>query len=524
MPDRILHHPFDPLPRRLEEADALLKGRFRFAGESVDANGISIFDCTAPGRAWMAALHGFDWLAALSGAGGEPARCLATELVTQWLARNSRYAEPPWLPEVTARRLVHILAHGRFMLANSDMLWRSRLFVSLREQAGQLDRIVDEAPPGLPRLEAAAAHVLSCACLDDNRRRLEAGLRRLELELASQILPDGGHVSRSPEELLLAYRQIVMTADALVAAGVAVPAGLRGAQDRVAPMLRFFRHGDGALALFNGGGEGDAGMIEALLARDEVRGQPFVHAPHSGYQRLVAARSVAILDSGIPPSGPLSIRAHAGCLAFEFGAGSQRLIVNCGADKDGPAGWNGALRATAAHSTVTLADSSMAAVVAPGMARELLGARVLGRPIHAESERRETPQGWCVHAGHNFYQHDFSVVHHRQLTLSPQGTKLTGRDRLLPKSAREKRRGVPFAARFHIHPDVRVSSSERGDILLKLPNGDGWRFRYGGSIEIEESVYVGQGTVRRAEQLVLSGVVKDEPVECAWVIELIGAD
>jgi uncharacterized heparinase superfamily protein len=410
------------------------------------------------------------------------------------------------------------------MLANSDVLWRSKLFVSLRQQTAQLGRIAGEAPPGLPRLEAAAAYVLSCACLDDNPRRLESGLARLDQEIAAQILPDGGHVTRSPEELLLAYRQIVMSVDALAAVGVAVPSGLRGARDRLAPMLRFFRHGDGALALFNGGGEGDAGMIAALLARDEVRGQPFLHAPHSGYQRLAAARSIAIMDCGGLPPTQFSQHAHAGCLAFEFSASGQRLVVNCGADREGSPRWDGALRATAAHSTVTLADTSMAPVLSPGLARDLLGPRLLGGPVRIETERHETQHGWRVEADHGFYVQEFGIRHQREMMLTKHGTKLSGCDRLFPEPTGRRRGAVSFAARFHIHPDVRVSLSHRGDILLKLPNGEGWRFRHGGMISVEESIYVGQGSVRRAEQLVLSGFVKDDPVETAWTFEQIGAD
>ena len=49
--------------------------------------------------------------------------------------------------------------------------------------------------------------------------RLEAGLARLEEEIERQILPDGGHVSRSPEALLYAYRHLIMVMDALIGAG-----------------------------------------------------------------------------------------------------------------------------------------------------------------------------------------------------------------------------------------------------------------------------------------------------------------
>ena len=511
------------MPRRLEDADSLLKGHFGFAGETVDAPDGSIFDRSAPSLAWAAALHGFDWLPALSSAGGDAARALAVGLTGEWVERYRRYAEPAWLPEVTARRLIQLFAHGQFILANSDVLWRSKLFVSLREQSASARPHRREAPPGLPRLEAAAALVLSSTCLDDSPRRLEAGIAWFSEEIATQILADGGHVSRSPEELLFAFRILTMVMDALTETGAAVPAALRSTHDRIAPMLRFFRHGDGALAHFNGGGEGDARMVATLLARDEVRGQPFLDAPHSGYQRLSAAKSVAILDCGAPPPAAYSCRAHAGCLAFEFGVGSQRIIVNCGAET-GDGRWGGALRASAAHSTITLADTSMTPTLGPGLARNLLGPRLLANAGRVETGRGATSQGARIEASHDFYLEAFGIRHHRELTMSPAGSRLTGCDRLLPRTAHRSRAAVPFATRFHVHPDIRLSPSQRGDILLKLPNGEGWRFRHGGSVAVEESVYVERDSVRHSEQIVLSGTIRDDSVEIAWVFEQMGAD
>ena len=520
--DRIVFHPYDALPRRLEDADALLHGKFRFNGESVEVKEGSIFDKQAPSLRWAEALHGFAWLPPLSAAGGDPARMLATNLISQWIKRNGRYAEPASSAHVLARRLVHIFAHGRIVLSNSDMLWRSKVFVSLRDQSRLLARIAGEAPEGMPRFEAAAALALSGACLVDSPKRLDAGLTFLEGEIARQILPDGGHISRSPEDLLHAYRLTTMVMDALTAIAHEVPLELRSARDRMAPMIRFFRHGDGGLALFNGGQESDTRMIAGLLARDEVRGQPFAFAPHSAYQRIAAGRTLFVMDCGAPPPGGFSVNAHASCLAFELSAGTHRIVVNCGAASDArSATWDTALRATAAHSTLTLADTSTGAILRAGLARDFLGARLLDGVSEIETRRVETPQGWMVEASHNGYVAPFGVRHERQVTLGPQGNSLIGADRLLPKT-KMRPPGLPFVIRFHIHPDVRVSQSQSGDVLLKLPNGDGWRFRAGVAAVIEESVYLGGDTLRRSEQLALSGTLADAAVEIAWVFEQIG--
>ena len=522
--DHIVFHPWDALPRRLEEADSLLRGRFRFHGQTVEVpDGVSVFDLAPPNIAWQEALHGFSWLPALSTAGGDAARRLATNLIGQWVKRHGKYSQIAWAPHVMARRLAHIFSHGRLVILNSEMMWRSRLFVSLREQCRMLERISMEAPDGLPRLEAAAVLALSGLCLDDSPKRLEIGLARLQNEIERQILPDGGHVSRSPEALLSAYRHVIMVMEALSAVGAEPPHALRNAHDRMAPMLRFFRHADGALALFNGGAEGDPRMIAGLLARDDIRGQPFHHARHSAYQRLAAGRTLCLLDCGKTPPGAFALGAHAGAGAFELSSGNDRIVVNCGSGGLTHQAWNAALRATAAHSTLTLSDTSSAQILPAGLARDLLGPRLMGGPKEPVARRVETAQGWTAEAMHDAYVELFGVRHERQITLSPQGLMVTGRDRLVPVGDRATA-GLGFAVRFHIHPDVRVSPLEGGGILLKLPGGEGWRFRAGGgSLDVEESVYLGGPTVRRAEQLVVTGTMKEAPAEIAWVFEQIVA-
>jgi uncharacterized heparinase superfamily protein len=439
------------------------------------------------------------------------------------LVRNGRYRLPAWQPEVIARRLINICAHGRFFLASSDLLWRSKFYVSLRNQARILSRSVSEAPDGLPRLRAAAALAVAGLCLSDSRNTAQ-GLALLKREIERQILPDGGHVSRSPESLLDAFVILGMVEEALSAANRGTQPGLRNALDRMAPMLRFFSMGDGALAVFNGGNEGDSRLVGSVLANDEVQGKPFGHAPYSGYQRLVAGKALIVQDVGVPPPEAFSLGAHASCLAFEFSVGASRLIVNCGGGLTRTEAWTRALRGSAAHSTLTLNDASSSELLPPGTLEVLLGPRLMTRGGRAETRRGETAQGYLLDSSHDLYAPRFGIIHRRRLTLSPKGTSLEGADKLIPLRHGPRRgRGLSFALRFHVHPDVRLSLAQGGSVILKLPNGEGWRFRCGAPLEVEESVYLGGGTLRRTEQLVLTGQVRDEEVECAWVFEQVGA-
>ena len=69
-----------------------------------------------------------------------------------------------------------------------------------------------------------------------------------------QILPDGGHISRNPGALIELLVDLLPLRTAFTARNIAPPPALLNAIDRMMPMLRFFRHGDGNFALFNGMG------------------------------------------------------------------------------------------------------------------------------------------------------------------------------------------------------------------------------------------------------------------------------
>ena len=104
------------------------------------------------------------------------------------------------------------------------------------------------------------------------------------------------------------------------------------------------------------------------------------------------ARTVIQLDCGQVPEGDFALDAHAGFLAFELSSGAGRLVVNCGAGGDDHAGWDAALRATAAHSTLTLADTSSAQILPPGLARDLLGPRLTGGPLEPPAAAGKPPR------------------------------------------------------------------------------------------------------------------------------------
>src|SRR5262249_27080228 len=136
------------------------------------------------------------------------------------------------------------------------------------------------------------------------------------------------------------------------------PQQLLNAVDRMMPMLRFFRHGDGNFALFNGMGPTSTDLLTTILAYDDARGTPLSNPPHSGYQRVEARGTLILMEPGGPPQRAVSQEAHAGCLAFELSSKLYRIVVNCGLPGTSRESWRQMARTTAAHSTVTFNEVS----------------------------------------------------------------------------------------------------------------------------------------------------------------------
>jgi len=350
-------------PQELRTADAtraseIYAGRFAFAGKVVICDRRSPFEMTAPSNEWAVQLLGFGWLRHLRAADSAITRANARSLVDDWINLQGRWDKTGWRTDILSRRIMSWLSQAPLVLQDADVRFYRRFIRSLTRQAKHLRRVAGQARDGLPRLQALMALAFIALCMQGQSRYLRATLRKLSEELNRQILPDGGHISRNPGVLIELLLDLLPLRQVLTHRNVAPPAALNNAVDRMMPMLRFFRHGDGNFALFNGMGPTPVDLLATVLAYDDARGVPVANAPHSGYQRLDADKTVLLADAGRAPPLSLSQEAHAGCLSFELSWKRHRIVVNCGLPAVNRETWRQVARATAAHSTVTFNDMS----------------------------------------------------------------------------------------------------------------------------------------------------------------------
>ena len=191
---------------------------------------------------------------------------------------------------------------------------------------------------------------------------------------------------------------------------------------------------------------------------------------------------------GGPPPPAFAGTAHAGTLAFEFSVGTQRVVLNCGAAPPSQPAALAASRATAAHSTLVLADASSGRFVAGGR----LGGMLYAGPRSVTVSRNDLPDHLLLDLSHDGYARRFGYVHHRRLALAIAGHHLAGEDRLVPVNAgRKKRQRLPFAIRFHLHHALRAAATADGTaVRIAFPSGESWLFEaHGMPVSIEESIF-----------------------------------
>jgi len=497
-----------------DQGQAILKGHFLYAGQTVDvgANG-DPWSIALPSEDFAIWLHGFSWLEDLNVLGSTTAAVRARFLLDRWIAVYGKWNPYSWQPDILATRLYNVLAHWSPMLTLDKLTEAAQARrINVMRQLKRLRRIYKRTTPGLSRFQAAAALAIGGARMTERSDGfLGRGLDWLDDEIEAQVMPDGGHVSRSPEQTLRAL-EILLTLDQILSRrGVEGTRAMGRAIDRLLPAAALFKAADGGLVSFNGGSAVLSSRIATSFAAIPKSPKTLTTCPHMGYQRVANGKSVLVLDTGSSPERPFDLDAHLAPLALEFSTEAGRLFVNCGWSKEQPGSWRRPMRSTAAHTTLTLGDRSSGNLIKSGFAACLVGDAIARAAGPARAARKDQPQGTWIEAAHEGYVKTTGLTHSRRLYLDADGHDFRGEDSLsVPTGAvpisHDK---IPFDIRFHLHPDVRVSlAQDQKSALLIQPGQIAWRFRTdGGPLTIEQSAYLAEGyRPGKCEQIVISGM------------------
>ena len=475
-PDRLVVAPIDLRIADPHIAEEIYSGRFAMGGSLLDTEGGSPFQIDVPNQSFSRSLHGFGWLRHMRAADHDLAFANARALVDDWITVEGRELRGlAYEPDVLANRLIAWFSHSPIVLRGADHGFYRRFLKSIALQTRYLRHVAGAMPADATRFKARIALAMASLCLPSGTSTVRSAARNLDMEIDQQILPDGGHISRNPMVLIELLTNLLPLKQTYINLGQKPPRNMPAGMDRMFSALRSLRHSNGELVLFNGASCVSADRMLGVLRYDETSGTAFREMPHSHYQRLSAGNAVLVADTGPPPRGILSTKAHAGCLAFELSSGANCFIVNAGAPVVANPQYADFCRMTAAHSTVTLGDRSSLKFSHSPFLGPIVTAGV--HRVSTESLDEEGKhQGFS--ATHDGYATSLRLLHRRKIRMLASGYEVQGRDELLrpdesPPQADDRTVAV---ARFHIHPTITVTQDDEGVVHLTAGDGESWAF------------------------------------------------
>ena len=460
-------------------------------------------------------LHNFCWLPALNIKTEKELGCL---IIDQWINNFSNYNEKYWTLDVVTMRLIYWISSYEIIFKNSDLIFRSKVINNIVKQTKHLFKNISLVNSGVDKIKSLAALILVGNSFEQYEEYTQYGLKNLEDELGSFINKDGFVKSKNPEDLFWTLYFLVLIKEWLTLSRKQTPAFINIYINSLGICFKFLRFSNGDLPLFNGANHVNTEKFYEFL---ESRGYEFENMENifCGYAKIKSKKIELFIDANNPSSMLHSRNYQAGPLSFELASNGIKFICNSGSGKNLGEELSYLSSSTAAHSTLTINDTSSCIFQKNALIRKYFGNSLIEKHnIFKQEFKNDKEFIQCIIA-HDGYEKRFKILHERQITLFKSKNHIEGIDSLKCKSLENK--NLTFSVRFHIHPDIRITKTMGNDILLSSSKSEGWIFRSPQiPTKIEKNLYFGNpDNIKESSFILLEGNIENENTNIIWHLE-----
>lgn len=290
-------------------------------------------------------LHGFEWLRDLRSVSTNQSRKLVREMIEHWIDSNHSWSKkswlsPSWRPHIMGHRLSNWISLFDFFGTSADDAFRHKILNSICQQYQHLQRVYGRSKNIFHNFLALKGLIFCAATLPKENGKIPTYVKLLEKNLKRQIMPDGGHISRSPVVQVHLLKDLIDIRSLVTHANKEAQQVIQSTIQSIAPIVRLFRHGDGGISNFKG--DVNMGMfpylmrsttgalVDTALSLSDVRGRPSGRADYMGYERFSNKTSLLLLNTkvSLAPYNLLDpIDQGMNILDFEWSLGRQRIIA-----------------------------------------------------------------------------------------------------------------------------------------------------------------------------------------------------
>lgn len=330
----------DLWPGDATTAQNLLCGRFEFSGKIFTFNDFMniLASPDLQDNQTLLQIHSFEWLRDLRCISDNASRKLARQFIDQWIQHNSTWnsqlvSSAAFDPHLTGLRLSNWISCFDFFGASADEAFIFELTKSISLQYTILFKQYKTITDPIRKAIAIKGLMLASAAL--KKTGIEKLLQSFDVAISSQLYPDGGHTSRDPFVHFYILKELVDVRSFVRHNHIEEPEFLNQCIQKMVPILRLFRHGDGALCDFSTHKrrllplrtKPSQAFIDMLLSLADVKGRPASKAPDMGYERLQTKSGQILVNT--KPNAEKTDRFFGpgtGILNFEWSLGKNRHI------------------------------------------------------------------------------------------------------------------------------------------------------------------------------------------------------
>jgi len=402
--------------------------------------------------------HSFAWLTDLRIIGNENIRLHTRQVTKTWISNNKSWKSKTWDDYTLALRISNWLKNYDFFFKTSEENFREIFFKSISDQINHLIKNFSNIKRNSELITIIKTLIYVSICIPNKNSLYQIAIFNLKTELRKQILKDGCHFQRNPKIHLEVLVDLLDISSILNTSGRNVFQDLQSTIKRMSVVNHFFLHKDNSLALFNESSDTSVSNIKNIISNTPRPTKIPRELNSAGFQRINAKDTVVIVDCGVPIDYNSTYKAHSSAVGFELSYKKKRIIINTGA------GFKGKInKTTAAHSTLTLNNTN---------AYKILNNNYLSRvPNSIKVKRIERYNSNFLEIENYSYKKQYDSTHKRLLYINKDGTDIRGEENIYCPSE------IVFDIRFYLDSSIKTSLINNGKaIILKLPNGDGWKF------------------------------------------------
>lgn len=494
----------DPWAGNSDEGYKILKGYLTVFGETISIKK-NIWRNKTASKIWFEELHSFNWAKDLRAVGSNQARGLLRQCILDWVSLFSNWSKIIWKSDVLAKRICNLLGNYNFFCSSADEVFQKTLIKSIDSQATHLIRYKLNDINGFNRIFGIKGMILGSISFRGLNKDLKYCITLLLEEIDKQLLSDGSHYLKSPSKHLEFLRNLIDIKYFLSRSKKTMPIELNNAIEKMASVLKSYRHGDGSLATFNDSQPIDKIVIDQIILRSNSKLKIPDSSSTTGIHKIKENKITFLIDTG----NPIEENTFAGSLSFELSFGRNRIVVNSGSPHIQNKRWSEAMRSTAAHSTLMIDNVNSSDI--------FFEKQKMSRVAKVWSKKISDGDSYLIESAHDGYKEIFGLVHNRKIHLNCHDRIIRGHD--LISKVTKNFRIIPkdFYIRFHIHPDVEANvTSSKKKVILKLKDGNGWEFICSDPIiTLGESIYHGkEGKIIRNTHILLKDkVLPDKKVK-----------